>query len=107
MGVKFRYTLIGFGPEVYFTAITGTIIFIAYIPVCIIIILSFGTPASMSFKITTLSVDAYPIFNNRYEILYCLWLKLIQLKLYSFGDKIIMNNNVIDIKIDSLGVKAA
>jgi DNA polymerase III sliding clamp (beta) subunit (PCNA family) len=26
--------------------------------------LSFGTPASMSFNIDTLSVAAYPIFNN-------------------------------------------
>lgn len=63
MGVTLRYMLIGFGPEVYLTAITGVIICITYIPVCIIIMLSFGTPASMSFKVTTLSV-ANPIFNN-------------------------------------------
>lgn len=64
MGVTFRNMLIGFGPDVYFTAITGIIILTAYIPVCMIIRLSFGTPASMSFKITTWSVDANPILND-------------------------------------------
>jgi len=64
MGVAVRYTLIGFGPEVYFATTSGKIIFTTNMVVCITIMLSLGTPASMSFKIDTLSVAANPIFNN-------------------------------------------
>lgn len=64
MGVAFRYILNGFGPEVYFATTSGNIIFIANMTVCITIMLSFDTPASMSFKIDTLSVAANPILNK-------------------------------------------
>lgn len=63
MGVALRNMLIGFGPEVYLAMTSGIIIFTKNIIVCIIIMLSFETPASMSFKIDTLSVAANPIFN--------------------------------------------
>lgn len=66
MGVAFRYMLNGFGPEVYFETTSGKIIFTPNMAVCIIIILSFGTPASMSFKIDTLSVAAYPILSKHF-----------------------------------------
>lgn len=64
MGIAVRYMFIVFGPEVYFAIISGKIIFTTNIIVCMTIILSFGTPASMSFKIDALSVAANPIFNN-------------------------------------------
>lgn len=64
MGKTFRYTLIGFGPEVYFAKMNGIIMFTADITVSIIDMSSFDIPASMSFKVDTLSVAAYPIFNK-------------------------------------------
>lgn len=61
--------LIGFGPVVYFTAITGIIICMTFIPVCIIIMLFFGTPTSISFKFTTSSLGDNPILKNQYILL--------------------------------------
>jgi hypothetical protein len=68
MGVAFRYILNGFGPEVYFATTSGKIIFIANMAVCITIMLSLDTPASMSFKIDTLSVAANPILNKHFYL---------------------------------------
>jgi len=60
--VAFKYRLIGFGPEVCFAIVRGNIIFATNIDVFIIIMSSFDTPASISFKGDTLSVAANPIF---------------------------------------------
>lgn len=65
----FRNMLNGFGPEVYFPMASGMTDFTTNIAVCIIIMLSFDTPASMSFKVDTLSVAANPIFNTRSYLL--------------------------------------
>jgi len=50
MGIDFKHTLIGFGPEVYLDTANGVKIFTANIAVLSTIISSFGTPASTSFK---------------------------------------------------------
>lgn len=60
--VAFKYRLIGFGPEVCLAIMRGKIIFATYIDVFIIIMSSFDTPASISFKGDTLSVAANPTF---------------------------------------------
>lgn len=64
MGIIFKYRLIGFGPEVYFPITNDIITFTPAITVSIIDRSSFDTPASMSFKVDTLSVTAYPIFDK-------------------------------------------
>lgn len=61
MGAALRNMLIGFGPEVYFPTASGKIAFTTYMAVFIIIISSFDTPASISFRTDTLSVAAKPI----------------------------------------------
>jgi len=50
MGIDFKHTLIGFGPDVYLDTANGVTIFTANIAVVSTIISSLGTPASMSFK---------------------------------------------------------
>lgn len=64
MGITFKYTLIGFGPEVYFPIMNGRIKFTPDITESIIDMSSFDIPASISFKIDTLPVAAYPIFDK-------------------------------------------
>lgn len=52
----FKYALIGFGPEVYFDITKGKTNLTKYIDVFIIIMLSFGIPASISFRFDAMSV---------------------------------------------------
>lgn len=58
MGIDFKHTLIGFGPEVYLDTASGVTIFTANIAVVSIIRSSLGTPASTSFKFTKLLLIA-------------------------------------------------
>jgi hypothetical protein len=62
--------LIGLGPEVYFDIMIGVIMFTMYVDEFITIILSFGTPVLMSFKINKFgSVVANPIYNNLLKLI--------------------------------------
>lgn len=63
-GINFKYRLIGFGPEVYCAKTTGMISFITDNVESTIVKSSFDTPASISFKVDTLSDAANPIFNT-------------------------------------------
>jgi len=60
IGIKFRYALIGFVPEVYFDTTRGIINLTIYIDIVITIMSSFGTPASISFNFDTASVAENP-----------------------------------------------
>lgn len=61
IGIKFRYALIGFVPEVYFDTTRGTTNFTKYNDIFIIIMSSLDTPASISLSFDTASVAANPI----------------------------------------------
>lgn len=50
MGIDFKHTLIGFGPEAYLDTANGVTIFTANIAVVSTIISSLGTPTSTSFR---------------------------------------------------------
>lgn len=63
-GIMVKYALIGFGPEVYFDTTKGKINLTKYIDVFIINILSFGIPASISFRFDATSVAENPICQN-------------------------------------------
>lgn len=63
-GIAFKYKFIDFGPEEYFAIMSGTIMLTPDIVESIMAMLSFDTPASMSFKIDTESVAANPILNT-------------------------------------------
>lgn len=58
ISVAFRYTLIGFGPDVCFAMKRGINILIICLIESISTILSFGIPSSISLKVVTFSVAA-------------------------------------------------
>lgn len=65
MTEEFKYILIGFGPDVNFAVTRGMNIFIMLMIVLIIVMSSFDTPASISFKDVTVSVTQNPTYNKQ------------------------------------------
>lgn len=62
-----KYTLIAFGPEVYFPTTSGTTMFTPCIAVDIMVMSSFDIPTSMSFNVVALSAAANPILNTQHN----------------------------------------